>query len=101
MGKTFKSHVLMNRIKKLEKAVVDDAFKGTGYPEDHKGIEQALRKARQNLVKYVMDAVLIDYADIELRLLARLTPEEREKALKYANEVREKDPRGESPRSGT
>ena len=34
MGKTFKSHVLMNRIKKLEKAVVDDAFKGTGYPED-------------------------------------------------------------------
>lgn len=56
--KTFKSSVLIRRIDKLEKAAIDKAFMGTQPPEDHHKIEQAYKKARLDLINYVIEHVL-------------------------------------------
>ncbi|QXV74340.1 hypothetical protein [Rhizobium phage RHEph16] len=56
--KNFKSDVLMRRIKKLEDAVVELSWAGSKPPEDRPELEKAYRKARNNLVDYVLEHVI-------------------------------------------
>lgn len=56
--KTFKSSVLLRRIDKLEKAAIERSWKGSQSPEDHEKIEQNYKKARLDLISYVIEHVL-------------------------------------------
>lgn len=56
--KTFKSSVLLRRIDKLEKAAIERSWKGSKPPEDHAKIEQDYKKARLDLINYVIEHVL-------------------------------------------
>lgn len=58
--KNFKSDVLMRRIDKLVAAAEAHAFKGTHseYPEEVQQLEYDLKKARLDLINYVIEHVL-------------------------------------------
>ena len=58
--KNFKSDVLMRKIDKVIKAAEAHAFKGSHseYPDEVRQIERDLRKARLDLVTYVIEHVL-------------------------------------------
>ncbi|QIG76555.1 hypothetical protein EVC27_030 [Rhizobium phage RHph_I1_6] len=58
--KNFKSDVLMRKIDKLVKAAEAHAFRGahSEYPNEVKELEENLRKARLDLVTYVIEHVL-------------------------------------------
>lgn len=56
--KTFKSSVLLRRIDKLEKAAIEKSWIGSKPPEDHAKIEQDYKKARLDLISYVIEHVL-------------------------------------------
>lgn len=58
MSKTFKTSVLMRRIKKYELAVRDHEIKGSMHPDDWNDIEKAYIKTKRDLVEYVLEHVL-------------------------------------------
>ncbi|QIG70493.1 hypothetical protein PP744_gp030 [Rhizobium phage RHph_N38] len=53
--KNFKSSILMRRIERLQKAAVEDSWKGSKPPEDHAKIERELYNARLALINYVIE----------------------------------------------
>ena len=55
MTKIFKSSVLLRRIKKFEEAVVELSWLGSRHEDDHEEIQRAYKKARHNLISYILD----------------------------------------------